>query len=718
MSPIPDFSRVSFAASSYPSGSGGERIWATPEGIEVKSFYRQRDREGLDLSHDWPGLPPYLRGPYPTMYLTQPWTVRQYAGFSTAEESNAFYRANLAGGQKGLSIAFDLATHRGYDSDHPRVAGDVGMAGVAIDSIYDIRTLFSGIPLDSMSVSMTMNGAVLPVMALFIVAAEEQGVPMAALSGTIQNDILKEFMVRNTYIYPPAASMRIVADIFAFTAANMPKFNSISISGYHMQEAGATQDLELAYTLADGLEYVRAGVAAGLSIDAFAPRLSFFWAMGMNFFMEVAKLRAARQLWAGIVKGFAPKSDKSLALRAHCQTSGWSLTAQDPFNNIVRTQIEAMAATQGHTQSLHTNALDEALALPTPFSARIARNTQLFLIEETATTKIIDAWGGSYYVERLTAELAARAKAHMDEIESLGGMAQAIESGLPKGRIEEAATRTQARIDAGRQTVVGVNMFTPRIERSLNVLKVDAAAVRARQVEKLKRLRAERDEAMTRAALAALTEGAQGRANLLQLSVEAARAKATVGEISLALEKAFGRHVAETRAVSGVYLSETGPGVEAPERVIAMTRAFAENEGRAPRILVAKMGQDGHDRGQKIIASAFADLGFDVELGPLFATPEEVAARAAKGQVHIVGVSSLAAGHLALVPALKTALGKLGLDSTMIVVGGVIPAQDFASLREAGADAIFPPGTVIAEAAQDLLERLNERLGYRQRAPV
>jgi methylmalonyl-CoA mutase len=512
--------------------------------------------------------------------------------------------------------------------------------------------------------------------------------------------------------------MRIVAAIFAFTAANMPKFNSISISGYHMQEAGATQDLELAYTLADGLEYLRAGVAAGLSIDAFAPRLSFFWAVGMNFFMEVAKLRAARKLWAGIVKGFEPKSDKSLALRAHCQTSGWSLTAQDPFNNIVRTQIEAMAATQGHTQSLHTNALDEALALPTPFSARIARNTQLFLIEETATTKVIDAWGGSYYVERLTAELAARAQGHIDEIESLGGMARAIESGLPKRRIEEAAARTQARIDAGRQTVVGVNLFTPTIERDLNVLKVDATAVRARQVEKLRRLRAERDEAATQAALAALTEGARGRANLLELSVEAARAKATVGEMSLALEKAFDRHVAEARAISGVYLSEAGLGEEATERVIAMTRAFAENEGHAPRILVAKMGQDGHDRGQKIIASAFADLGFDVAIGPLFATPEEVAALAAKERVHIVGVSSLAAGHLALVPALKTALHKLGLDNTMVVVGGVIPAQDFAALREAGADAIFPPGTAIAEAARELLERLNDRLGYRQRAPA
>jgi len=718
MSSIPNFSSVPFAAPSKSVDSGEKRIWTTPEGVEVKSFYGPHDREGIDLSSDWPGLPPFLRGPYPTMYLTQPWTVRQYAGFSTAEESNAFYRANLAGGQKGLSIAFDLATHRGYDSDHPRVAGDVGMAGVAIDSIYDMRTLFSGIPLGSMSVSMTMNGAVLPVMALFIVAAEEQGVPMAALSGTIQNDILKEFMVRNTYIYPPAASMRIVADIFAFTAANMPKFNSISISGYHMQEAGATQDLELAYTLADGQEYLRAGVAAGMSIDAFAPRLSFFWAVGMNFFMEVAKLRAARKLWAGIVKGFGPRSDKSLALRAHCQTSGWSLTAQDPFNNIVRTQIEAMAATQGHTQSLHTNALDEALALPTPFSARIARNTQLFLIEETGTTKVIDAWGGSYCVERLTAELAARAEAHIDEIERLGGMARAIESGLPKRRIEEAAARTQARIDSGRQPVIGVNTFAPTIERDLNVLKVDAAAVRTRQVEKLDRLRAERDEGATQGALAALTEGARGGANLLQLSVEAARAKATVGEISLALERAFGRHVAEARAISGVYLSEAGPGAEANERVIAMTRAFAENEGHAPRILVAKMGQDGHDRGQKIIASAFADLGFDVDIGPLFATPEEVAARAAKGQVHIVGVSSLAAGHLALVPALKRELDKLGLGTTMIVVGGVIPAQDFAALREAGADAIFPPGAVIAEAAQDLLERLNERLGYRQRAPV
>jgi methylmalonyl-CoA mutase len=718
MSQIPDFSNVPFVAPSNHIDPGETRIWTTPEGLEVKSFYGPRDRDSADLSNDWPGLPPFLRGPYPTMYVTQPWTVRQYAGFSTAEESNAFYRANLAAGQQGLSVAFDLATHRGYDSDHPRVAGDVGMAGVAIDSIDDMRTLFSGIPLDSMSVSMTMNGAVLPVMALFLVAAEEQGVRMAALSGTIQNDILKEFMVRNTYIYPPAASMRIVADIFAFTAANMPKFNSISISGYHMQEAGATQDLELAYTLADGVEYLRAGVAAGLSVDTFAPRLSFFWAVGMNFFMEVAKLRAARKLWATIVKGFGPRLDRSLALRAHCQTSGWSLTAQDPFNNIVRTQIEAMAATQGHTQSLHTNALDEALALPTPFSARIARNTQLFLIEEAGTTRVIDPWGGSYYVDRLTAELAARAQGHIDEIENLGGMARAIESGVPKRRIEEAAARTQARIDSGRQTVIGVNIYAPTIERDLAVLKVDAAEVRARQIEKLKRLRAERNGEATQAALAALTEGARGRANLLQLSVEAARAKATVGEISLALEKAFGRHVAEARAVSGIYLSEAGPGAQANDGVIAMTRAFAENEGRPPKILVAKMGQDGHDRGQKIIASAFADLGFDVEIGPLFATPEEVAALAAKGRAHIVGVSSLAAGHLALVPALKRALSKLGLDETMIAVGGVIPQQDFAPLREAGADAIFPTGAVIPEAAQDLIERLNERFGYSQRAPA
>jgi methylmalonyl-CoA mutase len=714
MSAIPNFASLPFTAAAAPDPAGAE-VWPTPEGIAIKSIYGPDDLQGLDFLDTWPGLPPYLRGPYPTMYVNQPWTLRQYAGFSTAEESNAFYRANLAGGQKGLSVAFDLATHRGYDSDHPRVAGDVGMAGVAIDSIYDMRTLFGGIPLDTMSVSMTMNGAVLPVLALFMVAAEEQGVPMSALSGTIQNDILKEFMVRNTYIYPPAASMRIVADIFAFTAKHMPKFNSISISGYHMQEAGATQDLELAYTLADGVEYIRAGIAAGMSVDQFAPRLSFFWAIGMNFFMEVAKLRAARMLWAGLVKGFQPKSDKSLALRAHCQTSGWSLTAQDPFNNIVRTQLEAMAATQGHTQSLHTNALDEALALPTPFSARIARNTQLFLIEESGTTRVIDPWGGSYYVERLTADLAASAREHIAEIEALGGMAKAIEMGLPKRRIEEAAARTQARIDSGEQSVIGVNAFTPDVERALNVLKVDAASVRAQQVEKLRRLRAERDEASTRAALEALTDGARGRANLLELSVAAARAKATVGEISLAIEKAFGRHVAEAKAISGIYLAASGPTADANLRVIAMTRAFAENEGRPPRILVAKMGQDGHDRGQKIIASAFADLGFEVEIGPLFATPEEVAALAASRNVHIVGVSSLAAGHLALAPALKAALLQVGLGEAMIVIGGVIPEQDFNPLRAAGVDAIFPPGTVIAEAAMRLLEQLNQRLGYTQR---
>ncbi len=714
MSAIPDFTAIAFSAPSA-TAPPSPRAWLSPEGVAIKSHYDADDLAGIVDLDTWPGLPPYLRGPYATMYVKQPWTVRQYAGFSTAEESNAFYRANLAAGQKGLSVAFDLATHRGYDSDHPRVSGDVGMAGVAIDSIYDMRTLFSGIPLDSISVSMTMNGAVLPVLALYIVAAEEKGVAMAALSGTIQNDILKEFMVRNTYIYPPSASMRIVADIFAFTAKHMPKFNSISISGYHMQEAGATQDLELAYTLADGSEYLRAGVAAGMAVDAFAPRLSFFWAIGMNFFMEIAKLRAARLLWTEIVAGFGAKSQKSLPLRAHCQTSGWSLTAQDPFNNIVRTQIEAMAATQGHTQSLHTNALDEALALPTPFSARIARNTQLFLIEETGMTRVVDPWGGSYYVERLTADLAARARLHIAEVEGLGGMAKAIEIGLPKRRIEEAAARTQARIDSGQQVVIGVNKFLPQIEREIAVLKVDAASVRAQQIEKLKRLRSERDERATQAALAALTEGARGRANLLQLSIEAARAKATVGEISLAMERAFGRHVAEINSIAGVYLAESGAEAEPNRRVLAMTSAFAENDGGPPRILVAKMGQDGHDRGQRIIASAFADLGFEVEIGPLFATPEEVAALAAQKRVHIVGVSSLAAGHLALAPALKAALAAAGLADALLVIGGVIPEQDFAPLRAAGVDAIFPPGTVIAEAALGLLERLNQRLGYAQR---
>jgi methylmalonyl-CoA mutase len=715
MNPIPNFSTLPFLAPQATPADAGDTVWRTPEGIAVKPIYGPDDLEGLDFLDTWPGVAPYLRGPYPTMYVNQPWTVRQYAGFSTAEDSNAFYRANLAAGQKGLSVAFDLATHRGYDSDHPRVAGDVGMAGVAIDSIYDMRTLFSGIPLTQMSVSMTMNGAVLPVLALFIVAGQEQGAPMESLSGTIQNDILKEFMVRNTYIYPPAASMRIISDIFAFTSAHMPKFNSISISGYHMQEAGATQDLELAYTLADGVEYLRAGIAAGLSVDQFAPRLSFFWAIGMNFFMEIAKLRAARLLWAGLVKGFNPQSEKSLPLRTHSQTSGWSLTAQDPFNNIVRTQIEAMAATQGHTQSLHTNALDEALALPTAFSARIARNTQLFLQQESGTTRIIDPWGGSYYVERLTAELAAKAKAHIDEIEALGGMAKAIEAGIPKLRIEEAAARTQARIDSGQQSMIGVNKFRPESERPIDVLKVDNASVRAQQVEKLRRLRAERNEAETQAALEALTNGARGGANLLALSIEAARAKASVGEMSLAMEKAFGRHVAEIRSMAGIYRREAGVDVEAIERALAMTEAFLENEGRRPRILVAKIGQDGHDRGQKIIASAFADLGFDVDIGPLFATPEEVARQAVENDVHIVGVSSLAAGHLTLVPALKRALQEAGRPDVMIVVGGVIPAQDFDILRAAGAAAIFPPGTMIAEAAASLLEQLNRQLGYAQK---
>ncbi|MCP8937830.1 methylmalonyl-CoA mutase [Alsobacter sp. SYSU M60028] len=715
MTRIPDFSSIAFADAAPVATAGGEP-WMTPEGIAVKPVYGEADRAGLDFVDGFPGLPPYVRGPYPTMYVNQPWTVRQYAGFSTAEDSNAFYRRNLAAGQKGLSVAFDLATHRGYDSDHPRVAGDVGMAGVAIDSIYDMRTLFSGIPLDQMSVSMTMNGAVLPVLALYIVAAEEQGVPPEKLSGTIQNDILKEFMVRNTYIYPPAPSMRIISDIFAYTSRHMPKFNSISISGYHMQEAGATQDLELAYTLADGVEYLRAGIGAGLTVDQFAPRLSFFWAIGMNFFMEVAKLRAARLIWARLVKDFGPKSDKSLPLRTHSQTSGWSLTAQDVFNNVVRTQIEAMAATQGHTQSLHTNALDEALALPTDFSARIARNTQLFLQQESGTTRIIDPWGGSFYVERLTAELAAKAWAHIEEVEQLGGMAKAIEAGIPKLRIEEAAARTQARIDSRAQSVIGVNKFRPTDEKPIDVLKVENAAVRAQQLDKLARLRAERDPAAVDAALAALEKGAAGDANLLELAVAAGRAKATVGEISLALEKVFGRHRADIRSISGVYKREVGPMSESVRRVQQMVEDFAENDGRRPRILVAKMGQDGHDRGQKVIASAFADLGFDVDIGPLFATPAEAARQAVENDVHIVGVSSLAAGHLTLVPELRAALEEAGRPDIMIVVGGVIPQQDFAALRQAGASAIFPPGTVIADAAGDLLAELNRRLGYTQKS--
>jgi methylmalonyl-CoA mutase len=717
MTAIPDFTTLAYADGTSPASPAlpaGE-AWLTPEGIPVKPVYGPEDRDGLPFVDTLPGIAPYLRGPYPTMYVNQPWTIRQYAGFSTAEDSNAFYRRNLAAGQKGLSVAFDLATHRGYDSDHPRVGGDVGMAGVAIDSIYDMRTLFSGIPLDQMSVSMTMNGAVLPVLALYIVAAEEQGVPAAKLSGTIQNDILKEFMVRNTYIYPPAPSMRIIGDIFAYTSTHMPKFNSISISGYHMQEAGATQDLELAYTLADGVEYIRAGQRAGLGVDAFAPRLSFFWAIGMNFFMEVAKLRAGRLIWAKLVKDFGAQSEKSLPLRTHCQTSGWSLTAQDVFNNVPRTMIEAMAATQGHTQSLHTNALDEALALPTDFSARIARNTQILLQQESGTTRIIDPWGGSYYVERLTAELATKAWGHIQEVEALGGMAKAIEAGIPKLRIEEAAAKTQARIDGGLQAIIGVNCFKPDNEAAIDVLKVDNASVRAQQLEKLRRLKAERNEAEVQAALAALTEGAKGEANLLDLAVKAARAKATVGEISLAMEQVFGRHRAEIKSISGVYKREVGTMNPAVTRVQMMTQAFEEADGRRPRILVAKMGQDGHDRGQKVIASAFADLGFDVDIGPLFATPDEAARQGVENDVHIIGVSSLAAGHLTLVPELKAALAKAGRPDIMIVVGGVIPPQDFEALIEAGASAIFPPGTVIADAAEKLLEDLNGRLGYVQR---
>ena len=650
------------------------------------------------------------------MYAAQPWTIRQYAGFSTAEDSNAFYRRNLAAGQKGLSIAFDLATHRGYDSDHPRVSGDVGMAGVAIDSIYDMRTLFSGIPLDQMSVSMTMNGAVLPVLALYIVAAEEQGVPHEKLSGTIQNDILKEFMVRNTYIYPPTPSLRIISDIFAFTSAEMPKFNSISVSGYHMQEAGATQDLELAYTLADGVEYVRAGLKAGLTIDQFAPRISFFWAIGMNYFMEIAKLRAARMLWSKLIKAFNPEDPRSLSLRTHCQTSGWSLAAQDVFNNVARTMIEAMAATQGQTQSLHTNALDEALALPTDFSARIARNTQIVLQKEAGATRIVDPWGGSYYVERLTYELARRAWGHVEEVEALGGMAKAIEASIPKLRIEEAAAKTQARIDAGAQSVIGVNKYAPTNEKPIEVLKIDNSAVRAHQVEKLQRLKAERDPTLLQEALDALTRAAdRGNGNLLALAVDAARAKATVGEISSALEKVFGRHRAEIKAITGVYKREVGM-TGAVERVRTAVEAFEVAEGRRPRLLVAKIGQDGHDRGQKVIASAFADLGFDVDIGPLFATPAEAARQAVENDVHILGVSSLAAAHLTLVPELKAELAKQGRDDIMIVVGGVVPPQDYESLMQAGAEAIFPPGTVIADAAENLLKTLNKRLGHGKEA--
>ena len=713
--PLPDFGDLDFDAVpiAQAPAPGGEP-WLTPEGVAVRPRYEPADVAGLDFIGGHPGVAPYLRGPYPTMFLTNPWTIRQYAGFSTAEDSNAFYRRNLAGGQKGLSIAFDLATHRGYDSDHPRVRGDVGMAGVAIDSILDMRTLFDGIPLDKMSVSMTMNGAVLPIMALYIVAAEEQGVAPYKLSGTIQNDVLKEFMVRNTYIYPPGPSMRIVSDIFAYTAQETPKFNSISISGYHMQEAGASQDLELAYTLADGVEYIRAGIAAGLDVDAFAPRLSFFWAVGMNYFMEVAKLRAARLLWAKLLKqNFAPSDTRSLSLRTHCQTSGWSLAAQDVFNNVARTCVEAMAAANGQTQSLHTNSLDEALALPTDFSARIARNTQLFLQVETGLTRTIDPWGGSWYVERLTHDLARRALEHIDEVERLGGMARAIEAGVPKLRIEEASARTQARIDTGRQTVVGVNRYRPASPDDIAVLKVDNTSVREQQLEKLRRLRAERDEPEVRRTLEALTRGAEGGANLLALSVEAARAKATVGEISDALERVFSRHRAETRGVHEVYAREAGADPTLA-RAKAMVEAFRQADGRAPRIMLAKMGQDGHDRGQKVIATAFADLGFDVDIGPLFQTPSEAAAEAVANDVHIVGASSLAAGHLTLAPELKAELEAQGRGDMMIVVGGVIPPEDVGALLRAGVSAVFLPGTVVGEAAIALIEKLNARLGYAQ----
>ncbi|WP_086826626.1 methylmalonyl-CoA mutase [Streptomyces sp. NRRL B-24572] len=720
---IPDFSGIELGAQAAGGGpdewrtavekaaGGDDLLWETPEGIAVKPLYTGQDLEGLDFLDTRPGMTPYLRGPYPTMYVNQPWTIRQYAGFSTAEESNAFYRRNLAAGQKGLSVAFDLPTHRGYDSDHPRVTGDVGMAGVAIDSIYDMRQLFDGIPLDRMSVSMTMNGAVLPVLALYIVAAEEQGVPPEKLAGTIQNDILKEFMVRNTYIYPPGPSMRIISDIFAYTSQRMPRYNSISISGYHIQEAGATADLELAYTLADGVEYIRAGREAGLDVDAFAPRLSFFWAIGMNFFMEIAKLRAARLLWAKLVKQFDPQNAKSLSLRTHSQTSGWSLTAQDVFNNVTRTCVEAMAATQGHTQSLHTNALDEALALPTDFSARIARNTQLLLQQESGTCRTIDPWGGSAYVEKLTYDLARRAWKHIQEVEQAGGMAKAIDAGIPKLRVEEAAARTQARIDSGRQPVIGVNKYRVASDEQIEVLKVDNSSVRAQQIEKLRRLREERDETACRDALDALTRAAGGDGNLLELAVRAARAKATVGEISEALEKVYGRHAAQIRTISGVYRTETG---ESPsvERTRTLVDAFGEAEGRRPRILVAKMGQDGHDRGQKVIATAFADLGFDVDVGPLFQTPAEVARQAVEADVHIVGVSSLAAGHLTLVPALREELAAEGREDIMIVVGGVIPPQDVPTLLEMGAAAVFPPGTVIPDAAHDLVTRLAADLGH------
>ncbi|MGW8429158.1 methylmalonyl-CoA mutase [Peribacillus simplex] len=683
----------------------------TYEKIDVKPLYTNMDTIGMNHLDYVAGIAPFFRGPYPAMYKSQPWTVRQYAGFSTAEESNAFYRRNLAAGQKGLSIAFDLATHRGYDSDHPRVVGDVGKAGVAVDSILDMKILFDGIPLDKMSVSMTMNGAVLPIMAFYIVTAEEQGVPQEKLSGTIQNDILKEYMVRNTYIYPPEPSMKIIADIFEYTSQHMPKFNSISISGYHMQEAGATADIELGYTLADGLEYVKTGLKAGIDIDRFAPRLSFFWAIGMNYYMEVAKMRAARLIWAKLMKRFYPKNEKSLALRTHSQTSGWSLTEQDPFNNVSRTCIEAMAAALGHTQSLHTNALDEAIALPTDFSARIARNTQLYLQDETGITNVLDPWGGSYYVESLTAELLEKAWEHIEEIEALGGMAKAIETGLPKMRIEEAAARRQAQIDSGKESIIGVNKYRLEKEDPLEILDIDNTAVREAQIRRLEQLRTERDKAKVEAALQAITKAAEtGEGNLLELAVNAARARASLGEISNAYEQVVGRHKAVIRSISGVYSAEFGEE-EQVKIVREMSDQFEENEGRRPRIMIAKMGQDGHDRGAKVISTAFADLGFDVDIGPLFQTPEEAAIQAVENDVHVLGMSSLAAGHKTLLPQVVEELKRLGREDIAVVIGGVIPAQDYSYLIEKGAAAIFGPGTVIPIAAQQVIEELNRRLG-------
>ncbi|KAF0096250.1 MAG: methylmalonyl-CoA mutase [Puniceicoccaceae bacterium 5H] len=687
-----------------------ELVWQTMEQIPVEPLYTSNAYEGMEHLEYQAGIAPFLRGPYATMYVFRPWTVRQYAGFSTAEESNAFYRRNLAAGQKGLSVAFDLATHRGYDSDHKRVVGDVGKAGVAIDSILDMQILFDRIPLDKVSVSMTMNGAVLPIMAFYIVAALEQGAKLEDLSGTIQNDILKEYMVRNTYIYPPEPSMRIIADIFEFTSQNMPKFNSISISGYHMQEAGATADLEMAYTLADGLEYLRTGIQAGIDVDAFAPRLSFFWAQGKNYFMEVAKMRAARLLWAKIVNQFNPKNPKSLALRTHSQTSGWSLTEQDPYNNVSRTCIEGMAAALGHTQSLHTNALDEAIALPTDFSARIARNTQLFLQDETGICKIIDPWGGSYYVEALTHALKNKAWAHIQEVESLGGMAKAIESGMPKMRIEEAAARRQARIDSQLETITGVNKYRLEKEDALDVLDIDNSAVREAQIKRLQKLRAERDESKVQAALEAITKAASGevKGNLLALAIEATKVRASLGEISDAMEKVYGRHQAVIRSISGVYSSEFGNS-GAIEKLRARTDAFAEKEGRRPRIMIAKMGQDGHDRGAKVVATAYADMGFDVDIGPLFQTPEESAAQAVENDVHVVAMSSLAAGHKTLLPQLVDELAKLGRDDIFVVAGGVIPAQDYEYLYEHGASAIFGPGSVITDSAGKVMDLLEQQ---------